>query len=558
MASPYRSSPTSEVSTRSRDAGIVGDIIDQFSDRFAFYRELVQNSIDAETETIDIAIRYDGAQNTLLVSVTDRGGGMPKDVIENKLLVLFRSSKEGDASKIGKFGIGFVSVFAIQPSLVRVISNHAGMRHTLHLYPDLSYELFDSGRISQTGTRVELEIPMNPEGVKDFAQTSLRALQRWCRHASVMITLEAYGPGDEKLLEERIDRPLSLDQALVSVEGSTTDGALRAVVGISHIRYSGFFNQGLLLYETSRPIIEGLSFVVQDARLGHTLSRDNVRRDRHYERALDFVRELGESLKAEIPRALRDAVLGGIPEVYQRTARAVHRAKLHISAEEWPLPLVDPIGSNHTGLNHSTDVAAFLAAGAWVADKPSPLTATLARAGIPVVHQDWVIGTDLQPSSWFRDRCHPTQHVALHLTQASLVELSPSDLLFLDLLAETLDRSFRRPSQVLLANLSGLHQGSLSVAGGPSDAWIGDRGAGWVLNLGMATRNPFRTLRRPALVLNANCLAVRAARQAAESDPQLAAQTITRLLLIDREKLDVKRSEELFVHGLEQILGGTR
>ncbi len=553
MDSPYRSSPTSEVSTRPRDTGIVGDIIDQFSDRFAFYRELVQNSIDADTETIDIAIRYDGARNTLIVGVVDRGGGMPKDVIENKLLVLFRSSKEGDESKIGKFGIGFVSVFAIQPSLVRVISNHAETRHTLHLYPDLSYELFDSGRIHQTGTCVELEIPMNPEGVKDFAEESLRALHRWCRHASVMITLEAYGPGDEKLLEERIDRPLALDQALVSVEGSTTDGALHAVVGISDIRYSGFFNHGLMLYETSRPIIAGLSFVAQDKRLGHTLSRDNVRRDGHYERVLDFVRDLGESLKAEIPRALRDAVLRGIPDIYQRTASAAHRAKLDISAKEWPLPLVDPIGSNH-----STDVAAFRAAGAWVADKPSPLTATLARARIPVVHQDWVIGTDLQPSSWFRDRCHPTQHVALHLTQASLVELAPSDLLFLDLLAETLDCSFRRPSQVLLANLSGLHQGSLAVAGGPSDAWVGDRGAGWVLNLGMAIRNPFRTLRRPALVLNANCLALRTARQAAESDPQLAAQTIARLLLIDREKLDVKRSEELFVHGIEQILGETR
>ncbi len=552
MDSPYRSSPTSEVATRPRDAGIVGDIIDQFSDRFAFYRELIQNSIDAETETIEVSIRYEDQRKTLIVSVVDHGMGMPKEVIEEKLLVLFRSSKEQDESKIGKFGIGFVSVFAIQPTLVRVISNHAGMRHTLHLYPDLSYELFDSGRIHQTGTCVELEIPMNPEGVKDFAQASLRALNRWCRHASAMITLEAYGPGDEKLLGERIDRPLSLDEALVSIERCTTDGALRAVVGISDLSYSGFFNHGLMLYETSRPIVAGLSFVVQDARLGHTLSRDNVRRDAHYERVLDFVRDLGEALNAEVPRALRDAVLHVDRDLYQKIASAVHRAKLDIAADEWPLPLVDPIDSNH-----SIDVEAFLAAGAWLADAPSLLTATLARARIPAVHQDWVIGSNLQPFSWFRDRCQYTRHVALHLTLASSVLLSPSDLVFLDLLAETLDRSYRRPSQVLLASLSGLQCSALSVAGGPSDALVSDGCDHWVLDNSRALRNPFRSLRRPALVLNADCFQLQAARQVAESDPLIAAQTITRLLLLDREKLDVKRSEKLLVEGLTSILRGS-
>ena len=52
------------------------------------------------------------------VAVRDRGEGMTRDIIENQLLVLFRSTKEKDDTKIGKFGIGFASVLAPDPEVV--------------------------------------------------------------------------------------------------------------------------------------------------------------------------------------------------------------------------------------------------------------------------------------------------------------------------------------------------------------------------------------------------------------------------------------------------------
>jgi hypothetical protein len=53
----------------------------------------------------------------------DDGSGMDEDIIDNFLLVLFKSSKENDLTKIGKFGVGFLSVFAPKPFLVRVYTS---------------------------------------------------------------------------------------------------------------------------------------------------------------------------------------------------------------------------------------------------------------------------------------------------------------------------------------------------------------------------------------------------------------------------------------------------
>src|SRR5262245_25172872 len=111
---PYRSdhSARSAAADVPRDQGLVGDIIAQFADPLAFYRELVQNSIDAGSPQVEIKLEYDPSANVLRVAVRDRGEGMTRDILENQLLVLFRSTKEKDDSKIGKFGIGFTSVLS--------------------------------------------------------------------------------------------------------------------------------------------------------------------------------------------------------------------------------------------------------------------------------------------------------------------------------------------------------------------------------------------------------------------------------------------------------------
>jgi hypothetical protein len=65
---------------------------------WAFIREILQNSLDAEATQIDVVIG-EGK-----VRVRDNGVGMTRDVIENKLLTLGESGKEFAGSSVGGFG----------------------------------------------------------------------------------------------------------------------------------------------------------------------------------------------------------------------------------------------------------------------------------------------------------------------------------------------------------------------------------------------------------------------------------------------------------------------
>src|SRR6185503_21269278 len=104
---PYRSrredKPVSAPTT-----GLVADMVRQFADPYAFLRELVQNGIDAGASAIDVRIERESSDLTS-TTVADDGCGMTLEVLEGPLLTLFSSTKEGDLSKIGKYGVGFIS-----------------------------------------------------------------------------------------------------------------------------------------------------------------------------------------------------------------------------------------------------------------------------------------------------------------------------------------------------------------------------------------------------------------------------------------------------------------
>ncbi|MDQ3369267.1 MAG: ATP-binding protein, partial [Myxococcota bacterium] len=378
---PYRTVSRDDVTDAPRDAGIVGDIIAQFADPLAFYRELVQNSIDAGTPAVEIELTHDAG--IARVAVRDRGEGMTRDVLENQLLVLFRSTKEQDRSKIGKFGIGFASVLAPNPEVVIVQTARDGRRLVLHLRRDLSYQLYDGGPATQPGTVVELELAISIEQARELAHHSHAALLRWCRHATVPIHLIAALPGLEPPIRARIDSPLGLEHAIVEVRETTADGQLTAIVGITADArpYTGFFNHGLMLHETRELLFGNVAVKLQDARLGHTLSRDNVRRDDSFERALELARRLvTDVLPVAIARQLQEAATAADPLRYQRLVDAVATAGLALDREVWHFPLVEPV------LGQTTVRGDGLGRRAWTSDRRSAITATLAAAGHPVLH----------------------------------------------------------------------------------------------------------------------------------------------------------------------------
>jgi len=545
---PYRSAPGPRVAGGPRDAGLVDDIIAQFADKLAFYRELVQNAIDADSPSVHIEVAFDPKLGRAVVSVADRGEGMTRDVIENRLLVLFRSTKEKDDTKIGKFGIGFASVLAMEPQVVRVDTVHDGRRHVLELYPDLSYELFDAGRAHHSGTRVELEVPIPAEMVDGFALSSWEALDKWCRHATVPITFVHRATDGAEVLNERIDRPLALERSLFEITATSSDGQMIAVVGVREGAepYAGFFNYGLTLYETTDPLLGRLAFKVQDARLGHTLSRDNIRRDRSYDAAMEFVRRLGaEDLPSAYAAEVRDTALAGNRERYVRLLEAMVVARIDVPPESLELPLLEPLGTART-----CNVRSLYRGGAWFATERSVLTSHLASRGVPVLDlwtaEDGSGDLDMLLMSSYGQR---PRDVHLYRTLATPIAVTETDELLVARVLGLLEHVFRRPNDLVFADLHGAGS-SAAVVAGPR---AGARGP-WMFDADDEKRYPFSLLRRLPVVLNVRSALVARARERATHSVTAAADLLTRAILLSYDKLDVARSTLLLERALDAVV----
>jgi molecular chaperone HtpG len=538
---PYRTTDRDETAEAPRDHGIVGDVIAQFADPLAFYRELVQNAIDAGSPAVHVALAYDA--NHLVVRVADRGCGMTRDILENQLLVLFRSTKEKDPTKIGKFGIGFTSVLAPNPSLVAVTTVRDGKRLILHLRPDLTYELFDGGNATKPGTLIELELPIAADAAADFARRSYEALVKWCRHAQVPLQFVAEVPGLASPLTGRIDRPLALDDARLEVSATSPDGELRAVVGIERTprTYTGFFNHGLMLHESTAPLVgNGLSVKLQDARLGHTLSRDNVRRDQYYDAAIAFARELA---RTELPRLAsakqRAAAEAGDVGRYAELAHVLFTAGLELSRDQWWVPLASPIGERR-----AVQIAE-LPGSLWSVERPSRLSSACAAGNIAVA----LLTKDLAA----RLGAKPLETAFVHVQP---VEQTPHDLALVAELLHLFEDCTRPPAAILLAELDGALDASLAIAGSREDASVrGD--SSYVLARDTASAAPLGKFARGTLVLSANHASIVAARGA--PDPRIAASHLARLVLLGYGLLDAKRSQRILARGLAALgVGGAK
>ncbi len=541
---PYRSDHSARASATDvpRDQGIVGDIIAQFADPLAFYRELIQNSIDAGSPSVEVKLEYDHSASVLRVAVRDRGEGMTRDILENQLLVLFRSTKEKDDTKIGKFGIGFTSVLSPNPEVVVVQTARDGRRLTLHLMRDLTYQLFDAGPATQNGTTVELDLAMRADEVDKFARSSIEALTRWCRHASVPVTFRADIPDGERArpiaarpIVARIDCPLALDHALVQVTRTTDDGKLTVVAGLlpQAAAYTGFFNHGLMLHETTDSLLGRVAVKIQDGRLGHTLSRDDVRRDASLERALAFARDV---ISDALPRAAETALHAAAQQDHERwwqLATAIRDAKLELARSGWWFPLLQASGQAlaiaGSGLGRT----------AWVSNASSELTTQLIARG------EHVLQAEVGERSFLATLVESIASCRLRdvesLTAVTPVAATDADTVLLAMMTEMFAITYRAPRALFIATFTGKHADALAVSC--------EGAAAQVVDQDQAAKNPFGW-RTQALALSPIHPMYVAARSC---DPRAGASLLVRILLNEHGVLDAARSSALLDDVLTRI-----
>ncbi len=555
-AGPYRAG-RAEAETSEND-GLVGDLVRQFADPYALFRELAQNAIDAGSSEIHVRIvitRADDAHEARL-SVTDDGCGMTQQVLEEDLVVLFRSTKEDRGDTIGKFGIGFVSVLALAPSLV-VVSTCVGddVRHVLHLHPDRSYDLYREPGGTR-GTTVTLHVPLKDDGAELVAR-SQAALERWCGHASVPIHFNVV-PASEATpsVQQRIDRPIDLDQALVSVRAVSYDDETSALVGLvpETARLAAFYNRGLLLHASrDRGTRASIAFKVSDPRLSHTLSREDVRMDDAHARALRLVEHaisvpLTQEVLSEIGQAARAHVAGDATagSRWIGIVDAARRAELAIDPRRIDVPLLAPVGGARV-------LPCLGGSGpSRMARERDALVDVLAAAGVPVI--DASLARDAAEKETLESLLaaftgtrpvHP-RYLGSALVPLDAGRTSEADAHLLAQLTRLLGVVLRAPSSVHLVDVVGAdtrltftlaHVDRAHLASARDDE-----------------ADPFRIALRPPLGIAAGHPVVMAAR--AHPDPVVAADVLARAVLADRELVTEARSLALADASLRSLFGG--
>jgi hypothetical protein len=292
----------------------VENLVTQFSSAFDFYRELVQNSIDAGSASVEVWLEYtpgSEGEGTIAIHVDDFGEGMNEEIIDNQLTKLFASGKDGDLTKIGKFGIGFVSIFAPAPKAVLLHTGRGGEAWEVCFDADRT---FTKTRIDGPveGTQITLYLAGDRARYCEVVAESRATLRRWCAHSDVEVSFEDRSDGGGP---EPVNMPFAVPgECLVTASHEGT----QVVLAYHGEPEYGFYNKGLAL-AVSRdgpgllgehaPRLAHIGFKVKSRYLEHTLSRDTIVREGNFLKALQLIVQAADGpLQAGLVEALEQLV----------------------------------------------------------------------------------------------------------------------------------------------------------------------------------------------------------------------------------------------------------
>lgn len=354
------------------------NLVDQFSDPFTFYRELIQNAMDAGSNQVEVSCQYDETCQRVTITISDSGDGMNDQVIEEQLTKLFSSTKENDMTKIGKFGIGFVSIFAIQPDLVILDTGKNGEYRRVAFQGGTGYELYRLNHPVE-GTSIRLFKRLPVVAWPEFLQRSKDTIRYWCGYSETQV----YFNGELLNQELAVDSP-----CWVTVSGPGT----RAAIGMTaeSLPEFGMYNHGLTLKQGKEPILPGLTFRIKSNYLEHTLTRDNVIVDRNYQKAMAILESAAEKelveafltrtqeLQAQLPDRLDE-----LEALFEAAANWLgHRPKLVKSLAQRPM-----LPSHHHGLMSLSQLKSkgFMEGALYYDSESGPVSQGLAKEDIPVL-----------------------------------------------------------------------------------------------------------------------------------------------------------------------------
>lgn len=510
-------------------------LVNQFSDSMAFFRELIQNSLDAGSEEVEVWFEYRDAR--MIIHVDDWGEGMNREIIETRLTRLFSSSKDGDRTKIGKFGIGFVSVFAIAPEAVCIDTSRGGEHWRILFDASRKFSLIRRDEPIE-GTQLQIYKAVSRSEFQQFRERARQVVRYWCKHVEGEVRV------DGELINEPfdVDAPVKIrhahEQELVVV-GHPRDGKA----------FAGFYNRGLTLVEEQT--IPGIAFKASSPHLEHTLTRDDVIREDGFVRLMDRVRgliagelcgqvfaQLGEAVRELDPNEPLDEDAREHIEYLWGAALHHLQAKHSLTPEAAAAPLFRSPSGALLDREALADRGPLRKREVIVAPRPSPVSEALERAGEVVV--------------WLPDGCSKGRMLLEQLATTTLAvdgwctALPPRDNEEAERWRPLAD-AVGRLLDSWGAKLVGVQLGHLAY----QDSTVADRVAITQAEFGEATALDQATVlgtgllaSRRVVVLNADHPSIRTIAGLAQSEPELAAYLAIKAFFLG-ERLDAETDERL-------------
>lgn len=513
----------------SRSGGIVDELVHQFSDPFAFYRELIQNSIDAGSSRIEVSLRFTPGtpKGLALISVADWGEGMNRDVIENYLVTKFRSTKENDLTKIGKFGIGFVSIFSCAPDLITVDTSRDGESWRVLFKADTTWELL---RLDEPleGTRITLHKELNAQEYDHFVLKSRESLSRWCKHSDADVVFTAgRADGSAPPPPQPVKEPLEVD-APFQVEHQEEGTHIIAGPARTEPPVTGMYNRGLTLLETTEDLIAGVTLKIVSRYLEHTLTRDDVRRDKHFSRAMDLAHALvKDQLVPRVSQELKAACERRDGSADATTLFEFARARLKPKELWWRLTGGGAVA--HEELAAHVKREGFLT----IAPTRTPLVERLLAAKWPVL--ELAVGTRHTAEALAFLKSKRAVEADSFFTYAAPPE-RPTNKPFASALLELLRDAGAGIEQVEVSTLRGAEA---------EEEWALLDALSRPVTIERARSSPFVRGSPRVLLLNDGHEAVEKAAKLFDRAPRLAAVLMARLVLVSHGKLDQARDAAL-------------
>lgn len=419
-------------------------LVGQFASPYDFLRELVQNAMDAGSDLVEVELHeHPGEHEAEVVFelvVIDAGQGMDREIIDGEFTRLFATSKTGDRTMAGGFGIGFVSVFAWEPERVIVQTGRQGEAWELLFREDRRFET-RAVDMPLEGTTVRLFRTGAPSQRRAIADAVVDALQRWCRFVPVELTFEDVAGGDGPQV---LGEPIELTDVAASTAWS--EGPTRAVLGFDADAHAVLLRRGLVLEEGSArdllpalgervgaQTMEHLSVRLDSPRLETGLARDGAvdsETRKRLELALEpAVAQLRERLAQRVAEVAARAPWGDAAAV------AYSHMHAHLSLEHARVRELSarPVLRLATGTAVSLQTLRTRAKRGVVSvteDGPLELRLLALRSGVPVLHGRWqhdaswlralleTVGLQVFPLEEAVSRTHPDE------TPAALAQLT--------------------------------------------------------------------------------------------------------------------------------------